>query len=103
MHCLDDQTIDTNNEDQILLSDDLFVRTINLDLHDLIVSTGKEDNVFQSTVKALVNQEQLPLNFRPSNWMITDDLLFYKDRCYVPDDLNLRRQITTRYHKTLPA
>ena len=52
----------------------LFIRTIDFDLHDLIATTGKEDDVFKSTVKALTNQEQLPLNFRPSDWKITDDI-----------------------------
>src|SRR5271156_1804 len=105
LSCQPDHCPDTNtdNEDRVLLPDNLFVRTIDLDLHDLIASTGKEDNVFQSTVKAIVNQEELPLNFQPSDWMIKDDLLFYKNRCYVPDNLDLRRQITTRYHDTLPA
>src|SRR5271156_2548103 len=99
-HCLD---IDTDNDDKILLPDDLFVRTLDLDLHDLIASTGKEDDVFQSPVKALANQDQLPLNFHPSDWTITDDILFFKDRCYVPDNLDLRRQIAARYHDSLPA
>src|SRR5271155_4646788 len=86
-HCPD---TDTDNEDRVLLPDNLFVRTIDLDLHDLIASTGKEDNVFQSTIKAIVNQEELPLNFRSSDWTIKDDLLLYKDHCYVLDNLDLR-------------
>src|SRR5271156_5844753 len=96
-------TLTTKTRSCYLTSDDLFVQAIDLDLHDLITSTGKEDDIFQSTVKALANQEQLPLNFRPSDWTITDDIPFYKDHCYVPDNLDLRRQITARYHDSLPA
>src|SRR5271155_5161208 len=32
---------DTDNEDRVLLPGDLFVRTLDLDLHDLIAETGK--------------------------------------------------------------
>src|SRR5271155_82244 len=68
---------DTDNEDRVLLSDNLFVRTLDLDLHDLIAETDKEDIIFQDTVKALTGQEHLPMNFRPSDWRVTDGLLFY--------------------------
>src|SRR5271156_3241627 len=55
---------DTDNEDRILLSDNLFIRTLDLDLHDLIAETGKEDIIFRDTIKALTGQELLPMNFR---------------------------------------
>ena len=94
---------DNDNDDRVLLPNQLFIQTLDLDLHDLIATTGREDTLIKFTTNALANQDHMPLNFRPSDWRITDDLLFYKDRCYVPDNLDLRRQITSRYHDTLPV
>src|SRR5277367_5150054 len=77
---------DTDNEDRTLLPENLFIPTLDLDLHDLIADNGKEDIVFQNTIKALTGQEHLPMDFRPSDCHVTDGLLFYNDRCYVPDN-----------------
>ena len=86
-----------DNEDQILLPEQLFIKTIDLELHDLIASTGKEDELMKNTRMALQNKQSLPLNSHPFDWKIEDDLLFYKDKCYVPDNLELRWKITQLY------
>ena len=44
---------DTDNEDCILLPEQLFIKTIDLELHDLIASTGKEDELMKNTKTAL--------------------------------------------------
>ena len=79
-----------DNEDCILLPEQLFIKTINLELHDLIASTGNEDKLMKNTKTALQNKQTLPLNSHPYGWKIEDNLLFYKDKCYVPDNLDLR-------------
>ena len=79
-----------DNEDRVLLPEQLFIKTIDLDLHDLIASTGKEDELMKNTKTALQNKQSLPLNSHPFDWRIEDDLLFYKDKCYVPDNLEIR-------------
>ena len=81
---------DTDNEDRLLLPEQLFIKTIDLELHDLIASTGKEDELMKNTKTALQNKRSLPLNSHPFDWRIEDDLLFYKDKCYVPDNLKIR-------------
>ena len=73
---------------------------IDLELHNLIASTGNEDELMKNTKTALQNKQTLPLNSHPYDWKIEDDLLFYKDKCYVPDNLDLRRKITQSYHDT---
>src|SRR5277367_3254578 len=99
-HCPDE---DTDNGDRTLLTENLFIQTLDLDLHDLITDNSKNDIVFQNTIKTLTGNDRLPLNFRPSDWRMTDNLLFYHDRCYVPDNPDLRQKIVARYHDTLPA
>ena len=81
---------DNDNEDRILLLDNLFVNAIDLELHDLIASNGREDDLMKNTRKALQEKNSLLLNSRPADWKIEDDLLFYKDRCYVLDNLEIR-------------
>ena len=76
---------DMDNEDCILLPEQLFIKTIDLELHNLIASTRKEDEL--NTKTALQNKQLLPLNSHPFDWRIEDDLLFYKDKCYIPDNL----------------
>ena len=80
---------DTDNEDHVLLSEQLFIKTIDLELHDLIASTGKEDELIKNTKTALQHKQSLTLNSHPFDWRIEDDLLFYKDKCYIPDNLEI--------------
>ena len=52
----------------------------------------------KDTIKALQEKNSLPLNSRPYDWKIEDDLLFYKGKCYIPDNLKLRQRIAELYH-----
>ena len=94
---------DNDNENRILLPDNLFVNAIDLELHNLIASNGREDDLMKNTRKALQEKNSLPLNSKPTDWKIEDDLLFYKDKCYVPDNLEIHRKITELYHDTKPT
>ena len=85
---------------RVLLLEQLFIKTIDLELHDLIASSGKEDELMKNTKTALQNKQLLLLNSHPFDWRIEDDLLFYKDKCYVPDNLEVRQKITQLYHNT---
>ena len=80
---------DTDNKDGILLPEQLFIKKIDLELHNLIASTKKEDKLRKNTKMALQNKQLLPLNSHPFDWRIEDDLLFYKDKCYIPDNLKV--------------
>ena len=42
----------------------------------------------------------MPLNSHPFDCRIEDNLLFYKDKCYVPDNLEVWWRITQLYHDT---
>ena len=78
-----------DNKDCVLLPEQLFIKTIDLELHDLIASTGKQDELKKNTKTALQTKQLLPLNSHPFDWKIEDSLLFYKDKCYVPDNLEI--------------
>ena len=99
--CPDD---DHDNEDKVLLSESMFINAIDLGLKDLIVSLTDDDNILKSVVQAFQSSGPFPLNSSKADWLINDDgLIFYQNRCYVPDNLDLRRNIVHRYHDTLPT
>ena len=58
---------DTDNKDRILLPEQLFIKTIDLELHDLRASTGKEDELMKNTKTALRTKQSLPLNSHPQD------------------------------------
>ena len=79
---------DTDNEDTILLPTQLFARVINLDLRGKIMTALTEEDRKES-----LNED----------WKETDGLLFYKGRCFVPDQLELRKEIVHLHHDTLSS
>ena len=85
---------DTDNEDKTLLPDSLFVNAIDTDLHDLISSIRKQDRVVLEALDALKTGGLPPMRSVLSDWRIEDQMVFFKNRCYVPDDMELRRSIT---------
>ena len=80
---------DTNNEDRILLPDTMFVRLINTELRDLIATNKRHDTVILEAIWALRGGERLPMNSKIDDWTFDDSLIFYKDKCYIPNDLDL--------------
>ena len=85
---------DTDNKDQVLLSPHLFLNVVDLDLKELIQSASQSDVLSQQTAAALKSTGSFPMNSKLTDWFLDDDaILFYKDKCYVPDDPDLRRRI----------
>ena len=94
---------DTENDDIILLPDDIFIKNIDLDLRDSILDKTSSDSFFASSLEALKNNGPLPITSKLTDWRLTNKLLFYRDRCYIPPDSALRRDITSRYHDSLSS
>src|SRR5271155_4473791 len=94
---------DNDNNDQTLLPDGLFINVIDEELGNLIKKTDQTDQVVQEALAALLNGGPFPMKSALSDWRIDNDLVFYKDWCYVPDNLELRRNIIKRYHNAIPV
>jgi len=94
---------DNDNDDIILLSDSLFVRIINTDLHYSIFKATAKDTLFASVLEALKTNGPFPITSKLEDWCLEDGLLFFKDRCFIPADEDLRQNITTRYYDSLPG
>ena len=93
---------DTNNEDKILLPDTMFVRLIHTELKDLIANNKWHATVILKAIQALRGGEQLPMNSKIDDWTFDDSLIFYKDKCYIPNDLDLQQKILGKYHDAMP-
>jgi len=76
---------------------------IDTELNDLIRKTERTDPVVHSALAALLEGGPFPMKSSLKDWHTADELVFYKNRCYVPDDLVLRRNVVQKYHDTVSA
>ena len=94
---------DNDNENVTLLPEQMFIRSIDTNLWDLIAQTRNQDYVIVDALEALKTHEALPMQSSLSDWKIEDDLVFYKNRCYVPNNKELSRKVVAWYHNSLPV
>ena len=67
----------------------MFVRLIDSELKDLIANNKQHNTVILEAIRALQGGERLPMNSKINDWTFDDGLIFYKDKCYIPNDLDL--------------
>ena len=94
---------DHDNEDRTLLPDNLFVRMIDTELTTRFHAFAVKDSLFTAVTTALENGSAPPLKSQLSDWEHRDGLIFYKNRCYVPANDQLRRDLVRAYHYSKPA
>ena len=92
---------DTNNEDKTILADKLFVKTIDTELQGALVSAIMKDDLVNDALRALKNNRTPPIKSALEDWKFEDGLLFFKDRCYVPQDETLCQAIIQKYHDSI--
>ena len=67
-------------------------------LIDQIRQAGKQDEILTEALEALKTGKLPPMRSSLTDCYNHEGILFYKGRIYVPDDLELRREITRWYH-----
>ena len=82
---------ETDNADVTLLPDKLFVKAIDIEMHDLITTHLMKDDIVKDAIEALKSKGLPPIKSVLTDWKIEDGLLFFKNRCYVPDTPDLRK------------
>uniref|UniRef100_A0A0W0F853 Reverse transcriptase-rnase h-integrase n=1 Tax=Moniliophthora roreri TaxID=221103 RepID=A0A0W0F853_MONRR len=92
--------VDSDNEDVVVLPDRLFIRGVDLGLKNDIVERLGPDDFHKSALEQLLHQGVPPIKSALSDWKIEDDLLFFQNRVYVPNDTDLRRRIVQSIHET---
>ena len=80
---------ETDNMDITLLPDSLFIQAIDTEMHDLITTNLMKDDIVKDEIKVLKSNGTPPIKSALSDWKIDDRLLFFKDRCYVPNTPSL--------------
>jgi len=103
LSCCPDHIKNDNDNDDIILPDSLFVGIIDTDLHYSIFEATVKDTLFTSALEALKMNGPFPITSKLEDWRLEDGLLFFKDRCFIPADKDLRQNITAHYHDSLPG
>jgi Integrase zinc binding domain len=92
----------TDNEDVIVLPEHLFVNLINMELQKKIANAKNMDYDAAEAIKELIKQGPREAKKDLLNWEVEEfegeNVLFYKEKNYVPIDAELRREIVRRYH-----
>jgi hypothetical protein len=81
-----------------LLPDNLFVNLIDLELQDHIASSSTyDDSTAAEAIKLLLADGPTEAQSDLSDWTVDHvdgkPILFYHNKCYVPKDLEIRREI----------
>ena len=93
---------DRDNEDRILLPEEMFVNLMDLDLQDRIAGSTNYDSDVKNALELLLENGLNNLRQDLEDWRLEkrgdENILFYKEKNYIPDDLDLRRDIVKMFH-----
>ena len=93
---------DQDNEDRILLSEDMFVNLMDMDLQDCIANMDKYDYDVKTALELLLENGPNSLQQDLKDWKLEKhgekNTLFYKDKNYILDDLELQWDIIIMFH-----
>jgi Integrase zinc binding domain len=96
-----------DNEDVIVLPEHLFVNLIDMELQKKIANAKNMDYDVAEAIKKLLKQGPKKVKKDLMDWEVEEfkgeNVLFYKEKNYVPIDAELRREIVQRYHDHLTA
>ncbi|ESK86116.1 pro-pol protein [Moniliophthora roreri MCA 2997] len=93
---------ENENDDIVMLPDKLFVNVIDTELKDMLEKALPADEFSQMTLESLSKKGTPLIKSLLQDWQMEGDLLFYKDRVYIPNDMTLRQRIVKSIHKALP-
>ena len=99
---------DHDNENVVLLPEDLFVALIDVELRDAVAKLQHEDSIALEALRLLTEVDPQSPSLDTDGWTTEVDstgskVLFYKGKIYIPQDMELRREIVQRYHDTPTA
>ena len=99
---------DNDNEDIVLLSEDLFIQLINMELLDTVTNAQRGDSTALEALWLITRGNPLDPSTNLNDWTVEKDstdqnILFYKGKMFTPDDIDLQRNIVQRHHNTPTA
>lgn len=94
---------DNDNEDITMLPEDLFIKLIDTELLDAITRLQASDSQALEALRLITAQGLPSPSSDISDWKTEANsdghhVLFYKDRIYIPDNLELKRSIVKKFH-----
>ena len=93
---------DNDNEEMTMLPDNLFINLINIYLQQRITNCTATDKDATDALATLVNDEPSSVKNQLNDWTIEPfegkSILFYKGKNYIPQDQDLRCDITRMFH-----
>ena len=100
-----------DNKDVTLLPDDMFIRMLEPDVKQRIKESSHYEEDVRNRIKLLTNKDLS--KYDPDvlkrikqdlfDWQIENGLVFYKGRCYILEDQDLRRDLVQLHHNTIAA
>ena len=78
---------------------DLFLNLISIDLRDCITKLTETD-AYAATIFSCIKHKAPPLRTALTDWTLDDNLILFKNRAYVPDDLDLHQSIIAETHES---
>jgi len=94
-------TDEIDNDDIIVLSDNIFIKMVDLELQNEICEETAKDDFFTKALLAMKKNGPLPIRSKLEDWKTEEGLFFFKDRCYIPLHEELRQEIVKQYHDSL--
>ncbi len=97
--------LEDDNDQVVALPDNLWIRLLDTELRDAVAKGLTNDSTAQEAMKRLSETEVSPTNWTLENsgQDSTTPFLFYNGRLYIPDEIDLRRQIVRDHHDTPTA
>ncbi|KAF8625723.1 hypothetical protein AX14_011558, partial [Amanita brunnescens Koide BX004] len=84
-------------EDEILPTD-LFLNLISIDLRNCITKLTETDT-YAATIYNCIKRKALPPWTTLTDWTLDDGLILFKNKVYVPDNLDLHQSIIAETHE----
>ena len=74
------------------------ISVIDTELQQKIKKSLEEDQIVQQVIKGLTEKELTPLKQELVGWKYNDELLSFKNRIYIPANLELKQELLKLYH-----
>jgi hypothetical protein len=89
-------------EDKVVLPDNLFINLFDTELQEQILNGKELDLDMKNAIKTLMKEGLTSLKDNLEDWKIKvidgNKTIFFKEKNYIPKDLELRRDIVKMYH-----
>ena len=87
---LSDHIMEEDDETIVMLPEEMFI--------SLIAAISQKDDLTTKIKDCLQKQLPLPMCTVLSNWSITDNLIIYKGKVYIPANIEIQKEVIASFH-----